>query len=129
MMTEEEAYRMPPLALAYVGDAVWELEVRIMLVDSGERRPQQLHRLAVQKVRANAQADRLHRIAGALSERELAVVRRGRNAKSRSVPKSATVADYRASTGVEALLGYLRLSGLTDRLREIVQLLLMDEEN
>lgn len=129
MMTEEEAYRMPPLALAYVGDAVWELEVRIMLVDSGERRPQQLHRLAVQKVRANAQADRLRRIAGALSERELAVVRRGRNAKSRSVPKSATVADYRASTGVEALLGYLRLSGLTDRLREIVQLLLMDEEN
>ena len=129
MMTEEEAFRMPPLALAYVGDAVWELEVRIMLVDSGERRPQQLHRLAVQKVRANAQADRLRRIAGALSERELAVVRRGRNAKSRSVPKSATVADYRASTGVEALLGYLRLSGLTDRLREIVQLLLMDEEN
>ena len=129
MMTEEEAYRMPPLALAYVGDAVWELEVRIMLVDSGERRPQQLHRLAVQKVRANAQADRLRRIAGALSERELAVVRRGRNAKSRSIPKSATVADYRASTGVEALLGYLRLSGLTDRLREIVQLLLMDEEN
>ncbi|MHB1683797.1 MAG: Mini-ribonuclease 3 [Bacilli bacterium] len=129
MMTEEEAYRMPPLALAYVGDAVWELEVRIMLVDSGERRPQQLHRLAVQKVRANAQADRLRRIADALSERELAVVRRGRNAKSRSVPKSATVADYRASTGVEALLGYLRLSGLTDRLREIVQLLLMDEEN
>jgi len=129
MMTEEEAFRMPPLALAYVGDAVWELEVRIMLVDSGERRPQQLHRLAVQKVRANAQADRLRRIAGVLSERELAVVRRGRNAKSRSVPKSATVADYRASTGVEALLGYLRLSGLTDRLREIVQLLLMDEEN
>ncbi len=129
MMTEEEAFRMPPLALAYVGDAVWELEVRIMLVDSGERRPQQLHRLAVQKVRANAQADRLRRIEGALSERELAVVRRGRNAKSRSVPKSATVADYRASTGVEALLGYLRLSGLTDRLREIVQLLLMDEEN
>ncbi len=129
MMTEEEAYRMPPLALAYVGDAVWELEVRIMLVDSGERRPQQLHRLAVQKVRANAQANRLRRIADALSERELAVVRRGRNAKSRSVPKSATVADYRASTGVEALLGYLHLSGLSDRLREIVQLLLMDEEN
>lgn len=128
-MTEEEAYRMPPLALAYVGDAVWELEVRVTLIDCGERRPQQLHRLAVQKVKANAQADRLHRIASSLSERERAVVRRGRNAKSRSVPRSATVADYRASTGVEALLGYLYLSGLTERLREIVQLLLMDEEN
>ncbi len=128
-MTEEEAYRMPPLALAYVGDAVWELEVRVTLIDCGERRPQQLHRLAVQKVKANAQADRLHSIADSLSERERAVVRRGRNAKSRSVPRSATVADYRASTGVEALLGYLYLSGLTDRLREIVQLLLMDEEN
>ncbi len=129
VMTEEEAYRIPPLALAYVGDAVWELEVRVTLIDCGERRPQQLHRLAVQKVKANAQADRLHRIADLLSERERAVVRRGRNAKSRSVPRSATVADYRASTGVEALLGYLYLSGLTDRLREIVQLLLMDEEN
>ena len=129
VMTEEEAYRMPPLALAYVGDAVWELEVRVTLIDCGERRPQQLHRLAVQKVKANAQADRLHSIADSLSERERAVVRRGRNAKSRSVPRSATVADYRASTGVEALLGYLYLSGLTDRLREIVQLLLMDEEN
>ncbi len=129
VMTEEEAYRIPPLALAYVGDAVWELEVRVTLIDCGERRPQQLHRLAVQKVKANAQADRLHRIADLLSERERAVVRRGRNAKSRSVPRSATVADYRASTGVEALLGYLYLSGSTDRLREIVQLLLMDEEN
>ncbi|MHB1628254.1 MAG: Mini-ribonuclease 3 [Bacilli bacterium] len=128
MMTEEEAYRMSPLALAYVGDAVWELEVRATLIGRGERRPQQLHRLAVEKVRANAQADRLRRIADALSERERAVVRRGRNARSRSVPRSASVADYRASTGVEALLGYLHLSGLTERLREIVQLLLMDEE-
>lgn len=126
---EEKAYRMPPLALAYIGDAVWELAVREFLIAQGETQPRRLHRLAVLRVRAKAQADRLRKITEELSERERDVVRRGRNAKSASVPKSASVADYRASTGIEALIGYVYLAGQQERLKEIMQLLLQVEEN
>ncbi len=129
MDREEKAYRMPPLTLAYIGDAVWELSVRNHLVASGETQPRRLHRLAVSRVRAKAQADRLYQISKHLSDRERDVVRRGRNAKSPSIPKSATVADYRASTGIEALLGYLYIAGAQERLEEVLQLLLHIEEN
>ncbi len=124
LMTEEEAFRMPPLTLAYVGDAVWEINVRTFLVMNGHRRPDSLHKLAVELVRAGAQAYRLREIQEVLTERERDVIRRGRNAKSGSIPKNARVTDYRASTGFEAMLGYLFLTGQTGRLQEIIQMLL-----
>ncbi|MCY0876466.1 MAG: ribonuclease III [Firmicutes bacterium] len=123
-LTEEQAYALPPLTLAYVGDAVWELHVRMMLVLAGERQPRQLHKLAVGYVKAGAQADRIHALQERLSEREQQVVRRGRNAKSATVPRGASVADYRSSTGLEALLGYLHLAGQDSRLQEIMQWLI-----
>lgn len=124
---EARAFQMSPLALAYVGDAVWELAVRQMLAVKGERRPNRLHRLAVPYVQASGQADRLARILEQLGARERSVFMRGRNAKSGSVPRSATIGEYRLSTGFEALLGYLHLAGNTDRLNELVSTLLDDK--
>lgn len=124
---EERAFQMSPLALAYVGDAVWELAVRQMLALRGERRPGRLHRMAVQYVQASGQADRLARILPLLTERERSVFMRGRNAKSASVPRSATVGEYRLSTGFEALLGYLHLGDNVERLNELVSMLLSVE--
>ncbi len=130
MLSEEEALLLSPIILAYIGDAVWEMEVRTRLVLGGERKMRKLHQLAVSQVRAENQADRLHAIMETLSEREQSVVRRGRNAKSGSTRHHAKVTDYRASTGVEALLGYLYLSGKTERLQEVLeQLYFTKEEN
>lgn len=123
---EERAFQVSPLALAYVGDAVWELAVRQMLVERGERRPRRLHGMAVRYVQAGGQADRLSRVFPLLTEREQSVVMRGRNAKSASVPRSATVGEYRLSTGLEALLGYLYLSGKRERLDEMMGVLLSE---
>lgn len=114
-----EVGSLPPLVLAYVGDAVYELCVRTALVAAGGGRPRELHRKAVGVVRAEAQADSLRRLAGFLTEEEENVVRRGRNAKSGMYPRHATMLEYRHSTGFETLLGFLFLRGEWDRLREI----------
>ncbi len=124
MMTEEESFRLAPLTLAYIGDAVWELEVRTSLVVTGERLPNRLHTRAVAMVRAKAQADRLYAVIERLTDRERDVVRKGRNAKSGSIPKNAKMSDYRASTGLEALFGYLFMSQQEARLKEVVGWLL-----
>lgn len=113
-----EARQLHPLVLAYVGDAFFNLYVRTRLLAFEQNRVRVLHSHGARMVSATLQARALRALEGALSEDELAVVRRGRNAKS-SVPKSASVGDYRASTGFEALLGYLYLSGDEARLTAI----------
>ncbi|MFC4765969.1 Mini-ribonuclease 3 [Effusibacillus consociatus] len=110
---------MPALALAYLGDAVWELFVRQHLLAMGELRPHRLQKASVHYVKAKSQADIIHFLSKDLTEEEAGVVRRGRNAKSGTVPKNADVIDYRHSTGFESLLGYLFLRGDHDRLREL----------
>ena len=111
-----------PLALAFVGDGVYELYVRTRLMRKGSLQANKLHRLAIQYVKAGSQAASVRVILDKLSEEENAVYRRGRNAKSATVPKNADVAEYRMATGFEALLGYLYLSGRTERLRELMEL-------
>ena len=111
-----------PLALAFVGDGVYELYVRTRLMHKGSLQANKLHRLAIQYVKAGAQAVSVRAILDKLSEEESAVYRRGRNAKSATVPKNADVAEYRMATGFEALLGYLYLSRRAERLQEIVEL-------
>lgn len=110
---------MPPLALAYLGDAVWELFVRQHLLALGETRPYRLQRASVLYVSAKAQAEILRFLTKELSEEEAGVVRRGRNAKSGTVPKNADVIEYRHSTGFESLIGYLYLQGNWERLQEL----------
>ncbi|OAG94785.1 Mini-ribonuclease 3 [Ferroacidibacillus organovorans] len=128
MMSEQEAFAVAPLALAYLGDAVWELAVREALILKGERQPNQLHHQALDYVKAVNQAERIRRMSERLTEREMSVFKRGRNAKSHSMPKSARMADYRHSTGLEALLGYLYLAGDQVRMKEILHLLLAEVE-
>lgn len=113
---------MKSLALAYMGDSVYELYVRHHLLEKGEVKPQQLHQAAVQFVSAGSQAAVVQawQEDGLLTEEEQGVLRRGRNAKSGSVPKSTNVQTYRYSTAFEAVLGFLYLSGRTERLETLI---------
>lgn len=113
---------MKSLALAYMGDSVYELYVRHHLLEKGEVKPQQLHQAAVQFVSAGSQAAVVQawQEDGLLTEDEQGVLRRGRNAKSGSVPKSTNVQTYRYSTAFEAVLGFLYLSGRTERLETLI---------
>ena len=119
---EQQAAEMSPLVLAYVGDAVWELYVRSQLV--AERgtysRVNELHGLAKQAVNAESQAAMVHALMEYLDDEERDVVRRGRNARPGHVPKTSGPADYRHATGFEALLGFLHLTGRTQRLGEVL---------
>ncbi|MFD1428243.1 ribonuclease-3 family protein [Kroppenstedtia sanguinis] len=107
-----------PLLLAYLGDAVYELFIRHHLLAQGETRPNQIHGQAVHFVSAAAQAEAVRLLEHDLTEEEKAVVKRGRNAKSRSIPKNANTLDYRYSTGLETLIGYWYLTGNIDRLTQ-----------
>ena len=107
-------------ALAYLGDCVIELCVRQHLVESGVSTSRNLNREALNYVRASAQAEAMKRIEPLLNEVELSYFNRGRNVgHMNNVPKSATVAEYRAATGMEVLFGYLHLSGKPERIAEL----------
>jgi ribonuclease-3 family protein len=107
-----------PLVLAYIGDAWFSLYVRCNLLRFEQSKVRVLHGHGARMVSATLQAYALRKIEAELTDAEKELIRRGRNAKS-TVPKSASVADYRYSTGFEALLGYLHLTGQDNRLREI----------
>ena len=109
-----------PLTLAYIGDAAYELVVRTFLVDQGNSRPDKLHRKASSMVKAAAQAAMAEALKDSLTEEELSVYRRGRNAKSPTMAKNASMYDYRKATGFEALMGYLYLKGEQKRLIDLV---------
>lgn len=112
----------PNLTLAYMGDVVYELFIREQLVRSGKAKVNELHKAAIAYVRAEAQAGVLRALESSFDPEEQAVVRRGRNAKSGRPPKNADLMDYRLATAFEALLGYLYLSGRTERLQEILEM-------
>lgn len=112
------------LALAYIGDAVYEVHVRNHLIMSGQIRPNELHQRAVSFVSATAQASVIHHWIKEeiLTEEEAAVVRRGRNAKSHSTPKNMPIHAYRHATAFEALIGYHYLEKNETRLDELLHL-------
>lgn len=112
---------MSALALAFVGDSVFDLFIRTMLVGSGKK-VRDLHKEAVCFVKASAQADILKRLEPELKSKEKDIVRNARNAKVNTVPKHADIMDYHYSTAFEALLGYLYLSGDIKRLHEILHM-------
>jgi ribonuclease-3 family protein len=115
---EVEAERLPPLVLAYIGDAYFNLYVRTKLLFFEQGKVRVLHLHGAKIVSATMQALALKQLESQLSEAEADVVRRGRNAKS-NVPKSASVSDYRYSTGFEALMGFLYLRGDHQRLDQL----------
>ena len=117
-----------PLTLAYLGDAVYELRVREHLLEQGELRMPALHNQAVSLVNAERQSLLFAQIEDMLSEDELAVFRRGRNAKGGRQPIHSSVTSYRRATGVEALIGYLYLSGQKERLDDIFAVLFAEDK-
>lgn len=122
-----DAAQTAPLTLAYIGDTVYDLYVRTLLLHQSDSTVHGLHLLASGMVRASAQAQASERILPLMTEQEAAVFRRGRNAHLGTVPRSASIADYRAATGMEALLGYLYLKGDDARIRELMRAALLHE--
>ena len=110
-----------PLTLAYIGDAVYEIIIRTLLVEKGNRSANSLHKDAIHFVKAGAQAKIILSLEGELTEEEMDVFKRGRNAKSYTMAKNASMSDYRHATGFEALVGYLYLQGKQDRLIFLVK--------
>lgn len=106
-------------ALAFIGDGVFDMLVREMLVCQGNCPAQKLHNSAVKMVRCEAQAEYMKKLIPLLAEDEEYAFRRGRNHSSARVPKNADVADYRMATGLESLFGYIYLKGDIQRLREL----------
>ena len=116
--TEAEVRELSPLALAYIGDACFEILVRSEILDV-RKNPNKLHRESIRFVRAKSQRELFEKIEENLTEEEIKIFKRGRNAKSHTVPKNADPIDYRIATGVEALFGYLYLLKRYNRIREI----------
>lgn len=117
----EEVKLMPPLVWAYIGDCVYELYIRTMLVNDTKLNPHKLHIETIKYVKAKAQAEILEAIKDELTEEELDIVRRGRNAENHHLPKNANLAEYSHATAFEALIGFLYLSKQDDRLKEILK--------
>ena len=116
--------QLSPLTLAFVGDAVFDLFVRERLVCLANRPVNRLHSLTVSLVKASSQARAAKRLSEKLTEKELSVLKRGRNAHTNHKAKNASESDYHYATGLEALFGFLYLSGESDRLRELFELTL-----
>ena len=113
---------MSALNLAYIGDAVFEVMVRTAILKKNPLTPSALHNAAKTYVNAHAQSEMYHKLEAILTEAEMSVMRRGRNAKSQTKAKNATINDYRHATGMEALFGYLYMKNEIDRLMEIFEI-------
>ena len=108
-------------ALAYIGDGIYELVIRSVVVERANRSANDLHKKTTRYVKAPAQSAMIEALLPELTEEEEAVYRRGRNAKSYTTAKNASVADYRRATGFEALMGYLYLTGQIDRMLQLIK--------
>ncbi len=118
---EQDVRQYSPLALAYIGDAVYDLVIRSVVVERANRPSRDLHRETVRYVNAVAQAQMIHLLLGELTEEELAVYKRGRNAKPYTFAKNSSIQEYKQATGYEALVGYLYLTDRMDRLLALVK--------
>ncbi len=107
------------LGLAHIGDGVYELLTRTMLCSDGNKKVTELHKKSVAIVNAPAQAAAMERLLPHLTADELAIYKRGRNAKVNSVPQKADIGQYHAATGLEALFGWLYLQGRTERINDL----------
>lgn len=121
-LTKLQAAQLNPVALAFVGDSVYSLYVRERLALSGCGKVSQLQKVAAQIVSAKGQSEFLDKLIPAFTEEEAEIFRRGKNAKKATKSKSASSLDYNRSTGLEAVLGYLYLTGDEERIRELLSL-------
>ncbi len=114
-----DADLLSPLTLAFIGDTVYDLLTREEIICNANRPANDLHALSVKRVKASAQAQAVDSILEQLTQKELAVFKRGRNAKTGHIAKNASVCDYHKATGLEAVFGYLYLTGDIDRIRQL----------
>lgn len=119
-LTDRDAGEYSPLALAYIGDAVYELAIRSLIMNRGNIQVNKMHKRAAGLVKAESQANFYKILEEVLSDEEKAIYRRGRNAKSGTMAKNATMKDYRMATGFEALIGYLYLTEHFERMAELL---------
>ncbi len=124
-LPETDLKTYSPLTLAFIGDSIFDLIIRTYVVENGNAPVNKLHIRASKLVQASAQAELYHLIKDQLTEEEMAVFKRGRNAKSYTSAKNAGILEYRTATGLEALIGYLYLSDRMDRLLELIKLQLV----
>ncbi|MCD7725735.1 MAG: ribonuclease III [Clostridiales bacterium] len=110
-----------PLTLAYIGDAIYDLVIRTVVVERGNRSAHNLHQKTVAYVNARVQARMIDALEAELTEEERAVYHRGRNAKSYTSAKNVSVIEYRKATGLEALCGYLYLQGEQERMLALIK--------
>ena len=120
-MRQVDIKEYSPLTLAYIGDAVYDLIIRTLVVNKGNQQVQKLHKETITMVQASAQARMITALNDQLSEEEHAVYKRGRNAKSASPAKNQSISDYHKATGFEALLGYLYLKNDWKRMMELIK--------
>lgn len=120
-LKQQDLRTFSPLTLAYIGDGIYDIIIRTIIVNHGNAPVNKLHKEVSGLVKANAQVRLLHAIEEQLTEEEHSVYKRGRNAKSFTSAKNASITDYRIATGFEALMGYLYLANRLDRLVALVQ--------
>ncbi len=118
-LSEKEARQFSPLTMAFLGDCVYELMVRSAIVEAGSTPVGNLHSAKIRLVCAGFQANAADFLLEYFTEEERAVYQRGRNATGNTVPRNASPSDYRKATGLEAVFGYLQLSGNTQRLEAL----------
>ena len=121
-MKEVDMKEYSPLTLAYIGDSIYDLMIKSLVVNEGNRQVNKLHKETSAFVQASAQSQMMRTLQGQLTEEEHAVYRRGRNAKSVSPAKNQSLTDYRRATGFEALMGYLYLRRDYKRMLDLVKL-------
>lgn len=121
-LEEQDIRTYSPLTLAYLGDAVFELIVRTVLVERKNTQPEKLHKAATKIVKAETQAVMAEVLKDSFTDEELAVYKRGRNAKAVTRAKNATMSEYRRATGFEALMGWLYLKNEPERMLELIRM-------
>ena len=110
-----------PLTLAYIGDGIYEIVIRTVIVDEANRQVNKIHKAASNLVKAGTQAKMIHYIMDDLTDEELTIYKRGRNAKAVTRAKNATMSEYRTATGFEALMGWLYLTGQSERMMKLIK--------
>lgn len=110
-----------PLTMAYIGDAIYEIIIRSMVVGGGNEQVNHLHKKSSNLVKAETQAKMILGLQEELTEKEMGIYKRGRNAKSFTSAKNASITEYRTATGFETLMGYLYMEGRTERIFELIK--------
>lgn len=110
-----------PLTLAYIGDGIYEIVIRTVIVDEANRQVNKIHKAASNLVKAGTQAKMIHYLMDDLTGEELTIYKRGRNAKAVTRAKNASMSEYRTATGFEALMGWLYLTGQSERMMKLIK--------